>query len=238
MPQSATTRVVLAMIAAICVTLITTALDTSPTVSLIGATLAAAVPALINTGGRHGVVLGVGVTAVALGVTYVGFTAADAATDRPATFPRSKDAGNWVEKQIPTEVDVPAVLEKPYAEAEATLNDAGLKVDRNDVASNKQPDTVVGQDPDAGRSVEKGTTVTLSVSASPQGGQEVAVPNVIGQPVIEARLTLESAGFAVMDSPEVVDDQSKVGVVLTQFPVGGSLEPVGASVMLTVGAAP
>lgn len=92
MPQpGATTRVVLAMIAAICVTLIANALDTSPTVSLVGATLAAAIPVLITAGGPHGIVLGVGVTAVALGVTYAGFFAADVVADRPPTFPGTAD---------------------------------------------------------------------------------------------------------------------------------------------------
>ena len=91
------TAVVLAIVGSVCATLITNALDTSPTVSLIGAALAAAVPALMTLGGAHGVVLGVGVTAAALGVTYVGFTAADAATDRPQTFPLPENVRERVE---------------------------------------------------------------------------------------------------------------------------------------------
>lgn len=175
---------------------------------------------------------------MAIGLTYVGFTAADAATDRPATFPRSKDAGNWVEKQIPIQVDVPAVVGKSFAEAEQTLKDAGLDVARNDSESNEQSDTVVDQDPDAETSVEKGTTVTLSVSESPQGDQEVLVPNVTGQTASEARLNLENVGFAVVDSPEVVDDATQVGLVLAQSPLGGSLAAAGSEVTLMVGAAP
>ena len=92
MPQSTAGRVLLSMTAAICVTLITNALDTTPTVSLIGATLAAAVPALITAGGPYGLTLGLGVTAAALGVTYLGFTAVDVTTDRPLTFPVSERA--------------------------------------------------------------------------------------------------------------------------------------------------
>lgn len=96
MPQSTAGRVLLSMIAATCVTLITNALDTSPTVSLVGATLAAAVPALITAGGPYGIGLGVGVTAAALGVTYLGFTAVDVRADRPLTFPAPKK----VEEQL------------------------------------------------------------------------------------------------------------------------------------------
>jgi mono/diheme cytochrome c family protein len=96
MTQSTAGRVLLSIIAATCVTLITNALDWSPTVSLVGAALAAAVPALITAGGPYGIGLGVGVTAAALGVTYFGFTAVDVATDRPLTFP----APERVEEQL------------------------------------------------------------------------------------------------------------------------------------------
>lgn len=105
------------MISAICATLITNALDTSPTVSLIGAALAAGVPALITAGGGGGVAIGLGVTAVALGVTYVGFTAADAATDRPATFPLSVDVreqlGESVTETGETETAPTTTAEEP-----------------------------------------------------------------------------------------------------------------------------
>jgi mono/diheme cytochrome c family protein len=96
MPQSTAGRVLLSIIAATCATLIANALDWSPTVSLVGAALAAAVPALITAGGPYGIGLGVGVTAAALGVTYFGFTAVEATTDRPLTFP----APERVEEQL------------------------------------------------------------------------------------------------------------------------------------------
>jgi PASTA domain len=232
-------QVVLAMISAICVTLITNALDTSPTVSLIGATLAAAVPAMITSGGPHGAALAVGVTAAALGVTYLGFTAADAATDRAPTFPLSKELQERIEDPAPTvpagEVEVPDVVGKQYADAEDTLEDAGLKVERKDHASSEQADTVVDQDPDAGTSVERGTAVTLSVSA---GQGDVAVPDVIGQDETEARSKLEGLGLEVDVSPEVVSEPSQVGVVLMQFPAGETMAAPGARIALTVGTLP
>jgi hypothetical protein len=227
-------QVVLAMISAICVTLITNALDTSPTVSLIGATLAAAVPAMITAGGPHGAALAVGVTVAALGLTYVGFTAADAATDRAPTFPLSKELQERVEDPAPTvpvgEVEVPDVVGKQYGDAEDTLEDAGLKVERKDEASSEQADTVVGQDPDAGTSVEKGTTVTLSVSA---GQDEVAVPDVTGQTEADARSQLEA--FKVEVTPLLVNGPSDDGVVLGQTPAGETMAAPGATVTLTVG---
>lgn len=226
------TRVVLAMLSSICVTLITNALDTSPTVSLIGATLAAAVPALINAGGTHGAFLGVGLTAVALGVTYVGFTAFDTATDRPPTFPVPAKVQEQADPVVPTrDIKLPDVIGSAYAEAETTLKDAGLNVDRKDVPSSEQPETVVEQDPVEGTRVRPDTTVTLSVSRA-----QVELPNVVQQDVKAAQATLEDLGFAVEISPQVVSDPSQVDVVLEQFPSGEA--QAGATVTLTVGTLP
>jgi hypothetical protein len=226
------TRVVLAMLSSICATLITSALDTSPTVSLIGATLAAAVPAMINAGGTHGALLGVGLTVVALGVTYVGFTAFDTATDRPPTFPVPAKVQEHTDPVVPSgNIELPDVVGRAYAEAEATLKDAGLSVHRQDVVSTEEPETVVAQDPAAGTLVQADATVTLSVSPSP-----VEVPSVVQQDVETAQATLEGLGFAVETSQQVVSDQSQDGVVLEQSLSGEA--PAGATVTLTVGTFP
>lgn len=84
------TPVVLAMIGSVCGTLITDALDTTPTVRLIGAVLGAAIPTLVTYAGSYSHLrasVGIAVTAVALFVTYGGFTLVDFATDQPKTFP-------------------------------------------------------------------------------------------------------------------------------------------------------
>jgi hypothetical protein len=73
-------QLLLAMVGSVCGTLITGALDTSPTVRLVGAVLGAAVPTLISYAGPHAHVragVGIAVTAVALFVTYGGFTLFD-----------------------------------------------------------------------------------------------------------------------------------------------------------------
>jgi hypothetical protein len=230
------TRVALAMISSICVTLISNALDTSPTVSLIGAALAAAVPALITAGGPHGVTLGIGVTAVALFVTYGGFTVFDYATDRPKTFPLPEAAPEPDENAqngSDIEVDVPEVLGMLYADAEAMLQSAGFDVTRDDVESSEPPDIVVEQDPAAGTRVSEGTTITLSVSAGAPA--ELTVPNVIGQTEAEARSNLEGVGLEVTVIPQDVTDESQVGVVLGQDPPGETEASPGDTVTLTVG---
>jgi mono/diheme cytochrome c family protein len=130
MPQSTAARVLLSMLAATCVTLIANALDTSPTVSLIGAALAAAVPALITAGGPYGLGLGVGVTAAALGATYLGFIAVDVTTDRPLTFPAPKK----VEEQLGVTTVSTDTTETETGETETTTTTA------------EEPDPEVGKE--------------------------------------------------------------------------------------------
>jgi hypothetical protein len=230
------TRVVLAMISSICVTLINSALDTSPTVTLIGAALAAAVPALITAGGPHGVTLGIAVTAVALFVTYGGFTVFDYATDRPKTFPLPEAVPEPDEPETNgpgTEVDVPDVVGTSYADAEARLQSAGFGVTREDVESIEPPETVVEQDPTADERVDEGTTITLSVSVEAPG--ELTVPNVTGLTEAEATSMLEELGFEVSVVRQDVADESQVGVVLGQDPPGETEANPGDPVTLTVG---
>jgi hypothetical protein len=83
-------RLALAVLGSVCGALITGALDTSSTVTLIGAALGSAVPALVTFAGpyqplRAGVAIAV--TVAALFLTYGGFTLFDFATDRAETFP-------------------------------------------------------------------------------------------------------------------------------------------------------
>jgi hypothetical protein len=218
--------------AATCVALITTRLNTSPTVSLIGAALAAAVPVLINTGSPRAIFLGIGATAVALGLTYVGFTAAD-----PNTFPGSRDLREKIAPPntvtTPTETQamilVPDVVGKPYAEAKVAVEASDLNADRKDVElAEYAQGVVVEQDPDAGASVEKGSTVELSVTP-------VAVLNFIGKSADDAREGL--AVFSLVETTQDVSDPTQDGVVIDQSPVDTMAAP-GTTVELTIGRNP
>lgn len=81
---------VLAIVGSFCGTLVVDAFGDSPGVRLAGAAVGAAVPPLISTAGRYHrlrVSVGMGLAALALLITYGGFTFFDFATNRPATFP-------------------------------------------------------------------------------------------------------------------------------------------------------
>jgi len=130
-------------------------------------------------------------------------------------------------------VTVPAVTGMEESEAKDAIRAAGLVPNVTYVNSTVVPaGRVVGQNPLAGTTVSPGSTVTISVSRgpSPQG----TVPNVVGMGETEAKETLFSAGFAykVVYTPSSPD---KVGIVIYQFPAGGSSATAGSQVIITVG---
>ncbi len=63
-----------------------------------------------------------------------------------------------------TTVSVPVLTGKPFTEAQATLDAAGLTSQKKAVSADKAAGTVVDQAPAAGTSVAKGSEVTLSVA--------------------------------------------------------------------------
>ena len=63
-------------------------------------------------------------------------------------------------------VAVPDLTGKTFPEAQATLDAAGLHTAKKSVSSDQPAGTVVDQEPEAGASVAKGSTVTLSVASA------------------------------------------------------------------------
>src|SRR6187200_2306422 len=74
-------------------------------------------------------------------------------------------------------VTVPSVIGKNRDDAISTLVNAGLDPRAFPVASSKAVDTVTGQDPPAGKVIEKGSRVRINYSSGPA---EIDVPSVIG----------------------------------------------------------
>jgi len=82
-----------------------------------------------------------------------------------------------------------------YDEAAKVLTDAGLVPVRKDVFDDEvEPGKVVSTAPAAGTPLPPGAKVTLNVSKGPE---TVAVPNVIGKSVEEARAAITEAGLQV-----------------------------------------
>jgi beta-lactam-binding protein with PASTA domain/predicted Ser/Thr protein kinase len=133
----------------------------------------------------------------------------------------------------PGEAAVPQVAGRPRAEAEAALRGAGFRVRVVQAyATEVSAGRVISSTPPEGSTAEKGTAVTLTVS---RGARPIAVPNVVGQDVEEARGNLEAAGLKVKTKQDDAADADP-GTVTAQDPApGGRLRP-GGTVQLTVAA--
>src|SRR6266550_2863621 len=112
MPTASTrTQLVLAVIAAVFATLVTGALNTSPTARLVGAALGAATSVLATSGSAQGIMLSVLITGGALLFTYGGFTILDYASDKEPTFP------------------IPSVMPLPAPTPNVTTTEDGLTLE-------------------------------------------------------------------------------------------------------------
>ena len=114
-------------------------------------------------------------------------------------------------------VEVPSVIGKSQADAVSTLTNAGLVAKAFPVPSGKPVDTVTGQDPPPGETVEKGSKVRINVSSGPS---DVSVPSVIGLPFDQASAALQHEGFAV--SRRDVDSNDAADTVVDQSPSGSA----------------
>lgn len=128
-------------------------------------------------------------------------------------------------------VAVPDLIGLKSSEARNRLRDLGLRVTQKPTESPRPKGTIVRQSPGAGVRIREGQTVTLTVST---GAARVDVPDVLGLDEQAARQELEGAGFDVTVVDEPTSDPDEDGVVLDQSPAGGSSQPEGSTVTITV----
>ena len=131
----------------------------------------------------------------------------------------------------PPTVTVPSVKGQSRDAAISTLVNAGLNPKAFPVPSTQPVDTVVGQDPVAGKVVEKGSAVRINYSSGPA---QVAVPSVIGLTFDQASVTLQQQGFGVKRVD--VDSNDPKGNVVNQSPTGQAQK--GSTITLSVSKGP
>ncbi|MEU6712762.1 PASTA domain-containing protein [Nonomuraea sp. NPDC046802] len=138
--------------------------------------------------------------------------------------------GSTVSLQVSAGLPVPSVVGQQRKAAEAALTGAGLAVGAVTRSCSPQPDgQVLSTSPQAGRRVPGGTAVGLTVSR-----QGATVPSVVGRSRADGRAAVIAAGFTVRTIGQVVEDESKVGTILSQsLPPGCAA--TGAAVTLVVG---
>jgi eukaryotic-like serine/threonine-protein kinase len=117
---------------------------------------------------------------------------------------------------------------KPVAEAKATLQDRGLKVDdsQTEYSDTVPKGSVISQDPTSGP-LYRGDTVTMVVSKGPE---LVEVPRVIAQGVAAARQTLRDLGFDVRTRK--APNYLGLRYVQSTDPNAGDLVPKGSTITL------
>ena len=133
----------------------------------------------------------------------------------------------------PTQVQVPNVIGKTRAEAEATLEDAGLTVIVVENPSETvEAGRVIVQLPTPGTIVAPGSEIAVAVSTGSAGGTELtSVPDVGGMTLADAEQTLSGAGLN-MRAIAVSGTSEEAGKVFAQAPVAGDTVAADTTVVV------
>lgn len=132
----------------------------------------------------------------------------------------------------PETVSVPSLSNMTKDEAEAKLNDLGLKMKGYEQPSSTEKGLFVSSDPEAGDSIAVGSTVAVYFSAGPESSE---VPDVVGLSQAEATRLIEAAGLEVDPSyvTETGGSIAKDNVTATN-PEAGESVPAGSAVKLFI----
>ena len=134
-----------------------------------------------------------------------------------------------------TGVTIPTVNGQPADMARQVLKSAGFEVTDDQRYDLTVPlGQVVRTDPAGGKKADRGSTVTMIVSKGQETG---TVPDVSGMTWDVARQTLEDADFPARKT-EASDKDVPSGQVISQSPDGGSTQPKGTQVTVTISTGP
>jgi eukaryotic-like serine/threonine-protein kinase len=135
----------------------------------------------------------------------------------------------------PSSVEVPRLYGNTPAQAKSILQQTGLKLgtQNQDYSNDVAEGGIFYQDPAAGRDVEPGTAVDVTVSLGPE---QVKVPEVYGLSLAAAQTTLSNAGLN--STPVEVKGDEAAGTALSTDPGVGALLDPGSTVTLYYSAGP
>ncbi|MBV8951675.1 MAG: Stk1 family PASTA domain-containing Ser/Thr kinase [Actinobacteria bacterium] len=135
----------------------------------------------------------------------------------------------------PSAITLPDVTGQPFDNANLTLAGLGLKVNQQTTPSENIPaNTVISMNPGPNAQVQKGSTVTLVVSAGPA---PVTVPNVQNDDQVTATQALTSAGFKVQRINQASGTVPS-GLVIGTDPAGNTQAARNSTVKLFVSTGP
>ncbi len=129
---------------------------------------------------------------------------------------------------------VPTVNELSYEKAYSKLKDAGFRVSREEEYSSEiAKGKVISQTPKGGETVPKGSEVTVLVSIGVEGNQ-VEMPNVLGEDEMTATAILVEHGFYVERVSYVSNQEYAEGLVCYQSYSQGTFVEKGAGVEIII----
>lgn len=136
-------------------------------------------------------------------------------------------SGDVVEK-----IAVENYIGKTRDEAKELIEAQGLTLDVNTVEDENEPDgLVLGQKPEEGTSVDKGSTVTLEINELPDS---VPVPPLKGLTKEEAKKTLEDNSLKLGSVEEAFNEEVEEGKVIYSNPDGGYSVKRGTAVKVII----
>jgi serine/threonine-protein kinase len=150
-----------------------------------------------------------------------------------AKLQEGKIVGYWISTGE-GKVEVPSVVNMSQVEAAAKLGALGLDVEtKSEVNTEVEVGTVLRQNPEAGKKVDAGTVVTITVAAATN---TVKVPSLAGMNQENAIALLNSMGLT--STVEAVDSEQPGGTVVGQDPLAGTEVEPGTTVTVQVSNAP
>ncbi len=134
-----------------------------------------------------------------------------------------------------TYTHVPALMHRSEGQAFTAARRAHVKLTTSRRHSMSPPHTVIGESPHPGRRVSTGTTVHITLSSGPA---PVSVVNVRTMSVGDAETVLHRSGLRTAVTQVPAPAGAATGSVVTQDPAGGTTQPRGSTVRLSVAEAP
>jgi eukaryotic-like serine/threonine-protein kinase len=137
---------------------------------------------------------------------------------------------------LPDEGKVPNVVGLAFPDAESHLFSAGYRAQVGEQVyhATSPATTVLSQTPPGGTFEQKGSTITLDISAGPRLAR---VPSVVGLTTQQAQVAVENAGFEMGEVAER-EDQAPRGTVLSISPEPGTEVRLPAVVSFVVSGGP
>ena len=135
------------------------------------------------------------------------------------------------DKEPAEEVEMPLVIGWNVQDAQRVLEKRSLIVEIEYEESNEYAEGIVIEaSHEAGNKIEKGTSITLTVSSGPAG---IVVQETAGKTREDAETTLTNQGFQI-SWVENFSDSVPAGIVISQDPVSGTKVPEGSVITVNV----